>query len=112
MVDANAILQSQKGMAKPLSPVLIYISNAVTTLHSDTDQLTLSTFYIIFLSSNLWTPESSRAVQFTDALSADKKIYANQGPPPPSPFVVERFQQVRKDAEIYYKNLRNDVVVD
>ncbi|KAG7668566.1 hypothetical protein Ndes2437B_g06968 [Nannochloris sp. 'desiccata'] len=44
--------------------------------------------------SNLWTPESSRAVQFTDALSADKKIYANQGPPPPSPFVVERFQQV------------------
>jgi hypothetical protein len=103
MLHANAILQSQKGMAEPLSPVLTYISNTVTTLHSDTDQLTLSTSHmcIFFIfSGNLWTPESSRAVHFSDTLPADKRIYANQGPPPPSPFVVERFQQVRKNAEI------------
>lgn len=45
-------------------------------------------------SSNLWTPESARPVTFSDTLSEDRRIYANQGPPPPSPFVVERFQQV------------------
>jgi len=99
-------------MAKPLSPVLTRIPDTVTTLHSDTDQLTLSTCYSHFFSGDLWTPESSRAVQFSDTLPADKRIYANQGPPPPSPFVVERFQQVRKNAEISHKIMENDVRSD
>lgn len=44
--------------------------------------------------NGLWTPSSQRGVEFSSNLSADKRIYANQGPPPPSPLVVERFQQV------------------
>ncbi|PRW61527.1 ATP-dependent Clp protease proteolytic subunit chloroplastic [Chlorella sorokiniana] len=44
--------------------------------------------------SNLWTPQSQRSVDFPNRQSADSVIYAGQGPPPPSPLVVERFQQV------------------
>lgn len=51
-----------------------------------------------FLSSfrsnhNLWTPSSQRSVQFSDT-NQHPQIWAGQGPPPPSPLVVERFQQV------------------
>ena len=44
--------------------------------------------------SNLWTPTSQRGVQFNDSVGPESVIYAGQGPPPPSPLVVERFQQV------------------
>jgi len=44
--------------------------------------------------SNLWTPQSQRSVDFPSRQSPDSVIYAGQGPPPPSPLVVERFQQV------------------
>ncbi|KAL4431307.1 hypothetical protein ABPG75_006563 [Micractinium tetrahymenae] len=43
--------------------------------------------------SNLWTPTSQRGVDFSNTAQAPV-IYAGQGPPPPSPMVVERFQQV------------------
>lgn len=43
--------------------------------------------------SNLWTPTSQRGVDFSNTSEAPV-IYAGQGPPPPSPLVVERFQQV------------------
>lgn len=43
--------------------------------------------------SNLWTPTSQRGVDFSNTAEAPV-IYAGQGPPPPSPLVVERFQQV------------------
>lgn len=50
-------------------------------------------------SSNLWTPQprgltSQRGVEFSDRLAPEAVVYAGQGPPPPSPLVVERFQQV------------------
>lgn len=45
-------------------------------------------------SSGFWTPASQRQVDFADVLPADRQIYAGQGPPPPSPLVIERFQQV------------------
>ncbi|EFN51055.1 hypothetical protein CHLNCDRAFT_141566 [Chlorella variabilis] len=45
-------------------------------------------------SSNLWTPTSQRGVDFGSRVAAENVIYAGQGPPPPSPMVVERFQQV------------------
>ncbi|KAI3424470.1 hypothetical protein D9Q98_010021 [Chlorella vulgaris] len=43
--------------------------------------------------SNLWTPTSQRSVEFGNS-APENVIYAGQGPPPPSPMVVERFQQV------------------
>ena len=44
--------------------------------------------------SNLWTPTSQRGVEFPSRAGPESVIYAGQGPPPPSPMVVERFQQV------------------
>ena len=44
--------------------------------------------------SNLWTPSSQRSVDFGSSLPAEQRVYAGQGPPPPNPMVVERFQQV------------------
>lgn len=44
--------------------------------------------------SNLWTPTSQRSVEFGNSAAPENVIYAGQGPPPPSPMVVERFQQV------------------
>ena len=44
--------------------------------------------------SNLWTPTSQRGVEFPNRAGPESLIYAGQGPPPPSPMVVERFQQV------------------
>mmetsp|Transcript_6439 Transcript_6439/g.12741 ORF Transcript_6439/g.12741 Transcript_6439/m.12741 type:complete len:256 (+) Transcript_6439:48-815(+) len=43
-------------------------------------------------SSNLWVPTSERQTGLDSR--EDNMIWAGQGPPPPSPFVIERFQQV------------------
>jgi len=43
----------------------------------------------------LWTPSSQRSIDFDQSmLSPDRQIICGQGPAPPSPVVVERFQQV------------------
>ena len=42
----------------------------------------------------LWTPTSQRGVDFPSRVAPERLVYAGQGPPPPSPLVVERFQQV------------------
>lgn len=44
--------------------------------------------------SKLWTPTSERSSDFGSRVAPESVIYAGQGPPPPSPLVVERFQQV------------------
>ena len=44
--------------------------------------------------SNLWTPNSQRGVDFSSKQAPEAQVWAGQGPPPPSPLVVERFQQV------------------
>eukprot|EP01024_Parvocaulis_polyphysoides_P022080 TRINITY_DN2053_c0_g1_i1.p1 TRINITY_DN2053_c0_g1~~TRINITY_DN2053_c0_g1_i1.p1 ORF type:complete len:281 (-),score=37.19 TRINITY_DN2053_c0_g1_i1:160-930(-) len=41
----------------------------------------------------LWTPSSERLVDFNSKLPEDK-ILMSQGPPPPSPMLIERFQSV------------------
>lgn len=43
-------------------------------------------------SSNLWVPTSERQTGLDSR--EDNMIWAGQGPPPPSPLVIERFQQV------------------
>lgn len=49
---------------------------------------------ILFTHRNLWTPASQRQVDFSNRVAPENQIWAGQGPPPPSPIVVERFQQV------------------
>jgi ATP-dependent Clp protease, protease subunit len=45
--------------------------------------------------SQLWTPHSQRAAGVAESrLSPDRTVWAGQGPPPPNPLVIERFQQV------------------
>ncbi|KAK9836603.1 hypothetical protein WJX74_004165 [Apatococcus lobatus] len=44
--------------------------------------------------SKLWLPRAERRVEFPNKQSEDRQIICGQGPPPPSPMVVERFQQV------------------
>ncbi len=57
-----------------------------------TDLRTLISF--VCRSSNLWTPTSQRQAVFDSREDPNNLIYAGQGPPPPSPLVIERFQQV------------------
>jgi ATP-dependent Clp protease protease subunit len=45
-------------------------------------------------SSDLWTPTSQRGATFSSTVTQSSLIYAGQGPPPPNPIVMERFQQV------------------
>lgn len=42
----------------------------------------------------VWVPSNQRKVDFSSRQAPETAIYAGQGPPPPSPIVVERFQQV------------------
>jgi ATP-dependent Clp protease protease subunit len=45
--------------------------------------------------SRLWRPDSQRSIVFDKSqLDAEQQIWCGQGPQPPSPMVVERFQQV------------------
>jgi hypothetical protein len=44
--------------------------------------------------SKLWVPASQRSVDFSSRQNPENMVYAGQGPPPPNPLVVERFQQV------------------
>lgn len=45
-------------------------------------------------SNKIWTPVSQREASFDSVQDSQNQIWAGQGPPPPSPLVVERFQQV------------------
>lgn len=42
----------------------------------------------------VWVPSNQRKVDFSSRQAPEAVVYAGQGPPPPSPIVVERFQQV------------------
>ncbi len=42
----------------------------------------------------LWRPDSQRSLLVPDKADASGQIWCGQGPPPPSPMVVERFSQV------------------
>ena len=42
----------------------------------------------------LWRPDSQRSLLVPDKADGSGQIWCGQGPPPPSPMVVERFSQV------------------